>query len=80
MKNGTQIQTNGTLNKSNGNGTRPTNGATPTSINPSDLHWDALSPAVNDALRQPLDPALVSERKGRGGRRFSYIEGHTAID
>ncbi len=73
MKNGTSIHT-------NGNGTRPTNGAAPTSINSTDLHWDALSPAVNDALRQPLDPALVSERKGRGGRRFSYIEGHTAID
>ena len=72
MKNGTSIH--------NGNGTRPKNGAAPTSINSSDLHWDALSPAVNDALRQPLDPDLVSERKGRGGRRFSYIEGHTAID
>ena len=75
MKNGTSIHT-------NSNGTRPKNGAAPTSINSisSDPLWDALSPAVNDALRQPLDPALVSERKGRGGRRFSYIEGHTAID
>ena len=82
MKNGTQIHTNGNGNHSNG--TRPTNGAAPTTpINlngESSLHWDALSPNVNDALRQPLDPALVSERKGRGGRRFSYIEGHTAID
>ena len=76
MKNGTSIHT-------NGNGTRPTNGAAPTtpiSLNGGEFHWDALSPNVNDALRQPLDPALVSERKGRGGRRFSYIEGHTAID
>ena len=73
MKNGTSIHI-------NGNGTRPMNGVAPTNINSTDLHWDALSPAVNDALRQPLDPALVSERKGRGGRRFSYIEGHTAID
>ena len=73
MKNGTSIHT-------NGNGTHATNGAAPTKINTIDLHWDALSPAVNDALRQPLDAALVSERKGRGGRRFSYIEGHTAID
>ena len=69
----------------NGNGTRPTNGAAPTTpINllggESSLHWDALSPNVSDALQQPLDPKLVSERKGRGGRRFSYIEGHTAID
>ena len=78
MKNGTSIHTNGNGNHSNG--TRPMNGAAPTSINSTDLHWDALSPAVNDALRQPLEPALVSERKGRGGRRFSYIKGHTAID
>ena len=81
MKNGTHIHPNG---NGNSNGTRPTNGAAPTTpINlgrDSSLHWDALSPNVNDALRQPLDPALVSERKGRGGRRFSYIEGHTAID
>ena len=78
MKNGTYIHTNG-----NSNGTRPTNGAAPTtpiSLSGGEFHWDALSPNVNDALRQPLDPALVSERKGRGGRRFSYIEGHTAID
>ena len=70
MKNGTHIRA------TNGNG----NGAAPININHADLHWDALSPNVNDALRQPLDPALVSERKGRGGRRFSYLEGHTAID
>ena len=77
MKNGTHVHP-----TSNGNGTRPTNGAAPTNINSlgSEFHWDALSPGVNDALRQPLDPKLVSERKGRGGRRFSYIEGHTAID
>ena len=80
MKNGTQIHTNGNGNHSNG--TRPTNGAAPTIINHlgSESHWDALSPNVNEALRQPLNSALVSERKGRGGRRFSYIEGHTAID
>ncbi len=76
MKSGTSIHT-------NGNGTRPSNGAAPTTpinLNGSESQWDALSPNVNDSLRQPLDPALVSERKGRGGRRFSYIEGHTAID
>ena len=32
-----------------------------------DLLWDGLSPAVTQALGQPLDPALVSQRKGRGG-------------
>ena len=81
MKSGTSIHTKGNGNHSNG--TRPTNGAAPTTpinLNGGEFHWDALSPNVNDALRQPLDPALVSERKGRGGRRFSYIEGHTAID
>ena len=76
MKNGTSIHP-----TTNGNGTRPTSGAAPTTpTNISEPHWDALSPNVTDALRQPLDPKLVSERKGRGGRKFSYIEGHTAID
>lgn len=45
-----------------------------------ELLWDGLSPVVTKALGQPLDPALVSQRKGRAGRTFSYIEGHTAID
>ncbi len=79
MKNGTHIHKNG----NGSNRTHPSNGAAPTApinLNGGEFHWDALSPNVNDALRQPLDPALVSERKGRGGRRFSYIEGHTAID
>ena len=43
------------------------------------LLWDGLSPAVTQALSQPIDSALVSQRKGRAGRTFSYIEGHTAI-
>ena len=30
--------------------------------------------------RQPLDPALVSQRQGRGNRSYDYIEGHTVID
>ncbi|MDE2747060.1 MAG: hypothetical protein F4Z51_11550 [Chloroflexi bacterium] len=47
---------------------------------PEALHWDALAPRVTEALSQPLDPELVSQRKGRGGRKFDYIEGHTAID
>ncbi len=44
-----------------------------------DLLWDGLSPAVTKALGQPLDPALVSKRKGRGGKTFFYIEGHTVF-
>ena len=47
---------------------------------PEALHWDALAPRVTEALAQPLDPQLVSQRKGRGGRMFDYVEGHTAID
>ena len=44
------------------------------------LLWDGLSPAVTDSLGQPLDPALVSQRKGRAGRTYDYLEGHVAID
>ncbi len=52
----------------------------PTPPAPEALHWDALAPRVTEALAQPLDPELVSQRKGRGGRKFDFIEGHTAID
>ncbi len=45
-----------------------------------DLLWDGLPPAVVNALEQPLDPALVSRRDGRGNRQYEYIEGHTVID
>ena len=45
-----------------------------------ELLWDGLTPAVTNALEQPLNPSLVSQRKGRTGRTYSYIEGHTAID
>ena len=44
------------------------------------LLWDGLSPAVTNALSQPLDPTLVSQRKGRAGRVFDYLEGHVVID
>ncbi len=49
-------------------------------IDGHDLLWDGLPPAVTNALSQPIDPALVSQRKGRARRTYSYIEGHTAID
>ena len=52
----------------------------PAIIEGSELLWDGLSPAVTNALSQPIDPALVSQRKGRGGRTFDYLEGHTVID
>ena len=67
----------------NGNGHRPETApvsSTGQAIVPDhDLLWDGLPPAVTHALGQPLDPALVSQRRGRAGRTFSYIEGHVAI-
>ena len=71
---------NGTNRNGSGNGVHRdaaiVNGHDPVS---SDLLWDGLSPAVANALEQPLDPGLVSQRKGRAGRTYSYIEGHTVI-
>ena len=60
----------------NGNGAHQDSGHIPG----HDLLWDGLSPAVVSALGQPLDPELVSQRRGRGNRNFDYIEGHTVID
>ena len=67
-------------NGTNGNGI--SNGARQDAavIAERDLLWDGLSPAVAKALSQPLDPGLVSQRRGRAGRSYSYIEGHTVID
>ena len=42
--------------------------------------WDSLPPAVTRELAKPLDPSLVSQCRGRAGRDYSYIEGHTVID
>ncbi len=64
----------------NGNGTGNDIERDAAIINGHDLLWDGLSPAVTQALAQPLDPALISQRRGRAGRIFSYIEGHTVID
>ena len=44
------------------------------------LLWDGLSPAVTQALGQPLDPELVSQRKGRAGKFYDYLEGHLVIE
>ena len=46
----------------NGNGAH----GDPAVIDGSDLLWDGLSPAVTQALSQPIDSALVSQRKGPG--------------
>ena len=47
---------------------------------PHDLLWESLPPKVVGELEKPLDPGLVSYRKGRKGGTYPYIEGHTAID
>ena len=78
-KNGNNGHGNGTGNglvQVNGNGHKPDAAI----VSEHELLWDGLSPAVSQALGQPLDPALVSQRKGRGGRSFDYLEGHAVID
>ena len=59
----------------NGNGHRP-DAAIP---GDHDLLWDGLPPTVIEKLGQPLDSSLVSQRKGRGGKSFDYLEGHAVI-
>ncbi len=60
----------------NGNGHKPDAAI----VSEHELLWDGLSPAVSQALGQPLNPALASQRKGRGGRSFDYLEGHVVIE
>ena len=70
-------------NGNNQNGNHSVNGHHPNGngdITGPDLLWDGLPPAVVNALEQPLDPELVSQRQGRGNRSYEYIEGHTVID
>ena len=66
----------------NRNGHNNGNGHKPDAPSPGehDLLWDGLPPAATQALGQPIDPELVSQRKGRGGRTFDYLEGHVVID
>ena len=72
------------INNGNGTGHKPDT-ATVSEHDPASsaglaLLWDGLTPAVTGALGQPIDPGLVSQRKGRGGRVFDYLEGHAVID
>ena len=60
----------------NGNGHKPDAAI----VSEHELLWDGLSPTVTQALGQPIDPELVSQRKGRGGKFFDYLEGHAVID
>ena len=80
---------NGNSNGHQRNGHIPTNSEPPgtatgnhgaESIPAHDLLWDSLSASVTDKLGQPLDASLVSQRRGRGNRSFSYVEGRTVID
>ena len=79
------VNRNGSNNgHSNGTGIGlvPVNGHKPDAaiVSEHELLWDGLPPAVTNALGQPLDPALVSQRKGRAGRTYDYLEGHAVID
>ena len=67
-------------NGKNGNGSSNGVHKDASIIGDHDLLWDGLSPAVTQKLSEPLDPSLVSRRKGRGNRSYSYVEGRTAID
>ena len=58
----------------------PTSGAVQAIDGEHALAWDGLPPASSQALGQPLDPALVSRRNGRGNRVFDYLEGHVVIE
>ena len=60
----------------NGNGHKP-DAAMP---GEHELLWDGLPPAVNQALEQPLDPSLVSRRRGHGGKFYDYLEGHVVFE
>ena len=78
-KNGNNGNGNGTGNglvPVNGNGHKPDAAI----VSEHELLWDGLSPAVSQALGQPLDPALASQRKGRAGRSYDYLEGHVVIE
>ena len=80
-KNGTK---NGSTPSTNGNGQHkdiPVPGdPDPASSAGLSMLWDTLPPSIIERLGQPLDPSLVSQRKGRAGRTYSYIEAHTVID
>ena len=79
---------NGNSNGHQRNGHVPANGASKNgnghhgadAIPAHDLLWDSLPGSVTDKLGQPLDASLVSQRRGRGNRSVSYLEGRTVID
>ncbi len=60
----------------NGNGHRPDAPV----VTETEILWDGLAPDTTRALTQPLDPALVCQRRGRAGMVYHYLEGHAVID
>ena len=77
MLNGTRR--NGSVNGASKNGSNGVHAGAAVAGDHDLLGWDTLPPAVTAELARPIDPALVSQRRGRGGKTFSYIEGHVAI-
>ena len=58
--------------KNGSNGVHPDAAITPE----HDLLWDSLSPKVVTELEKPLDPSLVSQRKGqRPGAHYQLHRG-----
>ena len=66
----------------NGAAVAARNGHKPEAAIPAehDLLWDGLPPAVAQALGETIDPNIVSQRRGRGGKTFDYLEGHAVIE
>ena len=74
--NGDGVHKDTALAARNGNGHKPDAAI----VTEHELLWDGLPPAVTQALGQPLNPEFGSQRKGRAGRVFDYLEGHVVID
>ena len=68
------------FNRTSNGHSKDSKAVVPAVVPQDDLLWSSIPPAVISELDTPIDPALVSQRKGRGGKKFSYIEGHTVID
>ena len=82
-KNGNGAHSGAAVASRNGNGHKP-DAAPASSAGQAvpaehDLLWDGLPPAVTQALREPINPDIVSQRRGRGGKTFDYLEGHIVI-
>ena len=68
------------FNRTSNGHSKESKAVVPAGVSQDDLLWSSMPPSIISELDTPIDPALVSQRKGRGGKKFSYIEGHTVID